>query len=133
MGMMSVRIEGLDKLREAFKKAPDIVAGAFREAIGKAIFGLEAAAKPITPIDTGFLRNSMASEIFATQLGGQIINTAPYASYVHEGTTSWPLNISPRNSNTVRQFFLKAVEMTEADRNQLWQRAADKVTQALAT
>lgn len=129
---MSVKIEGLDELRKAYKKAPDIVEASFRKAIGKAIFGIEAAAKPITPIDTGFLRNSIASSLFSNQLGGQVINTAPYASAVHEGTQNWPLSTAPKNPNTVRQFFLTAVEMTATERDALWQKAAQEVAIALA-
>lgn len=129
---MNVKIEGLDRLVAAYKKAPQIVEGAFRKAIGKAIIGLEASAKPITPIDTGFLRNSVASSMFLSQLGGQVINTAPYASFVHEGTPAWPLSIPPKNPNTVRQFFLKAVEMTEVARDDLWKKAASEVAAALA-
>ena len=131
MGMMSVKIEGLERLQAAYKKAPGIVEAAFRRAIGKAVVGLEAAAKPITPIDTGFLRNSTASSMFLSQLGGQVINTAPYASFVHEGTSNWPLSTPPKNPNTVRQFFLKAVEMTEVARDELWKKAAGEVAAAL--
>ena len=131
MGMMNVKIEGLEKLQKAYSKAPGIVAAAFKNAIQRAVYGIEAAAKPITPIDTGFLRNSVSSSLFTDAIGGQVINTAPYASYVHEGTQSWPLSVPPKNGNTMRQFFLEAVKMTEQDREALWQKAATEVAEAL--
>lgn len=132
MGKMDVKIEGLEKLQKAFAKAPELVAGAFKKAIQKAAFGIEAAAKPITPIDTGFLRNSISTSLFTDAIGAQVINAAPYASYVHEGTESWPLSMAPKNGNTVRQFFLEAVQMTEVARDALWQEAADEVVHGLA-
>ena len=133
MATMNVKIEGLDKLLAAYKRSPQIVAETFKDAIQRALFGIEAAAKPITPIDTGFLRNSMATSLFTEAIGGQIVDTAPYASYVHDGTESWPLSSPPKNSNTVRQFFLEAVKMTEVDREKLWEMAGDKIAQKLAT
>lgn len=128
---MSVQVSGLEQLLRAYKKAPHIVEESFRKAIGKAVIGLEAAAKPITPIDTGFLRNSIASSLYTGKIGGQVIATAPYASYVHEGTQAWPLSSPPKNPNTVRQFFLKAVEMTAVERDALWMKAANEVSEAL--
>lgn len=133
MGMMNVKIEGLEQLQRSYRKAPQLVEAAFRKAIQKAIFGLEAAAKPITPIDTGFLRNSIASTLFTDRVAGQLINTAPYAAAVHEGTEKWPLSTPPKNGNTVRQFFLEAVKMTEVERDALWQRAANEVAQGLTS
>lgn len=130
---MSVKIEGLDKLMAAYAKSPSIVASAFKDAITRALFGIEAAAKPITPIDTGFLRNSMATSLFTDAIGGQLVNTAPYASYVHDGTESWPLSSPPKNGNTVRQFFLEAVQMTEVDREGLWAKAGDEIANKLAS
>lgn len=132
MGMMSVKIEGLDKLLAAYKRSPEIVAETFKDAIQRALLGIEAAAKPITPIDTGFLRNSMATSLFTDAIGGQLVDTAPYASFVHDGTESWPLSSPPKNGNTVRQFFLEAVQMTEVDRESLWQQAGDKIALQLA-
>lgn len=132
MGMMAVQIDGLDELLKRYKRSPEIVTEAFKKAIQKAVRGVEAAAKPITPIDTGFLRNSISSSMLVEELGGKIIATAPYASYVHEGTEVWPLSVPPKNSGTVRQFFLEAVNMTEVDREGLWRRAAEEVVNALA-
>ncbi len=129
---MTVRIEGLEKLRAAYKQSPDIVGRAFKKAISKALIQLEGVAKPITPVDSGFLRNSMASSIFPTGIGGQVIDTAPYASFVHEGTSKWPLSSPPKNPNTVRQFFLVAKERTDEDRKSLWEEAVRDIAHELS-
>lgn len=133
MPNMSVRVEGLQELISNFSRAPDIVKNGFQKAVDRAMLGIEGAAKPITPIDTSVLRNSIFSALFTDKIGGFIATgpEAPYAAYVHEGTSSWPLDMGPKNPNTVRQFFLKAVEMTEVDRNSLFQKAAADVAAAL--
>lgn len=127
---MSVSITGLAELQKTFKKAPDLVEAAFTKALGKATLTIEGAAKPITPIDTGFLRNSMTTGV--EKLVGRVINTAPYAMFVHEGTAKWPLSIPPKNSNTVRQFFTGAVDQTKNTVDKYWEEAAKEVVDNLA-
>lgn len=81
---LEVQIAGLDEMVASFKQAPGLFMTVFNKAIKKSIFVLTAAAKMETPVDLGFLRNSMRESF--ENLIGTLDNTAPYALFVHEGT-----------------------------------------------
>lgn len=81
---LEVKIEGMDQLVSRFKQSPRVFQQVYNKAIKKSVFALTGSAKIHTPIDLGFLRNSMR-ETFQS-LVGTLDNTAPYAIYVHEGT-----------------------------------------------
>lgn len=81
---VTVKIKGLDELKKAMEKSPKTVREHLDPAIKKAILSLKAKAIPETSTDRGFLRGSN-HETFST-LKGILENTAPYSSYVHDGT-----------------------------------------------
>lgn len=77
---------------------------------------IERITKPITPIALekgGNLRRNVKSEVVG--LKGVIYNDVPYAIFVHEGTSKWPLSSPPKNPMTVRQFLDVGLEKSESD------------------
>lgn len=87
---LSIEVEGLDQLQKNFKQSPQITARAADKAIKKSIFTLIGNARKHTPVDQGFLRGAGMVTEFGLLLG-VLQNVAPYAVYVHEGTTPhWP-------------------------------------------
>ena len=133
MAKMVAQVKGLAELQKRFSDAPDIVTRIFQRAVGKALLILEGGAKQIAPIDTGFLVNSISSNLFKTTIGGAVIAAAPYASYVHEGTAQWPITVAPKNSSRVRQFFTGALENKQQETDRVWEEAARQVVDELAS
>jgi len=78
---MTMRVDGMEELKVAFKKSPQIVKEFIDPAIHKALFNIQAKATPHIPTDRGELRNRQTT-IFST-LKGVLENRAPYAMYVH--------------------------------------------------
>lgn len=86
MSKIEIRIEGWDKIAEGFKKSPQLFVKVFDRAVKKSIYVLLGTTRERTPIDKGFLRGAGMETTFET-LTGRINNSAPYAEYVHEGTS----------------------------------------------
>ena len=125
MPAIEVKIIGLRKLESGLRKFDDRLIRKLDRAINKSIFDLEAKTKPVTPIDTGKLRSAFTRE-FRT-MRGELHNITPYATFVHEGTRRWPINVPPRNAGTVRRFFVKGLELAERKINMNFKKAVDKV------
>jgi len=81
---VKVRIENLDEVKAALKKAPYIVPKHINKAIKKSILLIQKESQTRTPVDTGRLRGSY--EFKFSNLYGETEPTAEYAIYVHEGT-----------------------------------------------
>lgn len=119
-----LEVRGTDKLL-GLLNLPNAIED-IRRAVGKVTLTIEAASKPITPIDKGFLRNSTSS--YTTGLTGYVVNTAPYAQFVHQGTAKWPLSKPPRNKNTVRQFLTVGAERSKAKTDAIFQEMLGDIT-----
>lgn len=66
-------------------KAPAAVEEKVQRAIAKAAHDVEADAKAIVPVDTGFLKSSISTDI--GHLTAEVGPTADYGVYVEEGTS----------------------------------------------
>lgn len=95
-----LEVKGTDKLLK-LGRLPSAILD-LKNALSKAVATIESESKPITPINKGYLRNSTFH--YVAGLTGYVVNSAPYAKFVHEGTAVWPLTMKPKNKNTVRQF-----------------------------
>ena len=85
---MQIRVEigGLDKLERGLKDAPAVMDITAREAMGKAVFTLEAAVKERTPRRTGRLFASVNGTLSPIgQLRGSIATHVNYAPHVELG------------------------------------------------
>mgnify|MGYP001344908547 CR=1 FL=1 len=78
---MEVKIQGLDKLNEQLEALGKIN---HKEALLAGAIKLQSLAQPNAPVDTGFLRASHDSR--ETDEGAELVVSAEYAIYVHEGT-----------------------------------------------
>ncbi len=85
---ISIGAESLEKVRDAFRKFPDIIAPFLRNASQTAAFAIEREAKILSPVDTGRLRASIATSLGIANKGIQSVvqTNVNYAVYVHEGT-----------------------------------------------
>jgi len=83
-----VTIQSKDKIVEAFRRFPDIVAPHLRDASMKSAFLIEGAAKKLSPVDTGRMRASIATSLGIADKGiTSIVQTnVKYAIFVHDGT-----------------------------------------------
>ncbi len=89
MPEIKVEIKGLDKLKNAMKKFPEIAAKNLNEGIKLSIYEVQRTTIPKVPVSEGRLRNSIKIEL--NPLQGSLGFTANYATYVHEGTRPhWP-------------------------------------------
>lgn len=87
--MISIQINGLEKLISNFKTAPDFMLKDIDKTFGRIEAMMETEAKRLTPVDTGLLRSSISggmnhySSISGLKLSfGTNLN---YALRVHEG------------------------------------------------
>ena len=132
MTEFTIKLVGLDKLQNAFKMYPLESAKNLQKAIVKSIFTVERQTVPITPIDTGALRESIPLGRKIEPLRGEIGPTVPYAIFVHEGTSKWPLSVPPKNPHTVRQFlkvgFERSIVAIEAFFNKAIKDSLNKIT-----
>ncbi len=147
---MKVEIEGLDEIREAFKKSPTVVRKHANKAIQESVITLLANARPETPIDQGFLRGTGMVMSFQDLLG-TLENKAPYAVYVHEGTqphgvpmsaiTPWALRhgIPPflvaraikRKGTKPKPFFTNSIDKSDEKINEFFSKALDGIVSDL--
>lgn len=75
----------VDKLAFDLGKAPEQVTRKAGRAIAKTAHDIEHDAKILVPVDTGFLKNSISSDV--EELSAEIGPTANYGGYVEEGTS----------------------------------------------
>jgi len=88
--IVTIKIDGLDKVKSAFAKAPALVTSEMKNAIQKALILLQGSARQFVPKDTSNLGSQIKTEI-TSSLSGQVIADTNYALFVHEGTAPhWP-------------------------------------------
>lgn len=85
MPAVTIKIKGLAELSRAFDKGADALDKSFNVFVKKATLTILARTRPLTPVDTGFLRGPAMVTDFRPGRG-RIQNRAPYAFFVHEGT-----------------------------------------------
>lgn len=86
---LSAEIIGTKELQEAFDKAPNIVASAFKKAIAKSAFAVESKAKELAPIQYGFLRGSIHTQgpdVYKDNVVAVVGTNIKYAPYQEYGT-----------------------------------------------
>lgn len=86
--MISVNVHiqpDLERLVKAFSFVPDKMRAELNATIKQSIFLLLRIARPLVPVDQGYLRGPAMQTEFS-DLKGALVNRAPYAIFVHEGT-----------------------------------------------
>lgn len=84
MANINIKISGLDKLKAAFARAPQVVREEVNDGIAQSLAVLERTAKKESPVDTGRLRASHRQQQNRSQMSGELFPTVEYAPYVHE-------------------------------------------------
>lgn len=88
MSQVSFRIENVERLKDAFKRAPALVAQYIWDMSAEMAFFLEAESKDRAPTDVGRLKGSISTSLGVGVGGlGAIVKTGTnYAAAVHEGS-----------------------------------------------
>jgi len=148
---LSVKIDGLDALKAAFRDSPRIAAKHLNTAIKQGVFTLLANARRDAPVDQGFLRGAGMVTSFEI-LKGTLENKAPYAVYVHEGTRPHypPLSaikgwadrhgVSPflvqrsiaRKGTKAKPFFSNSIQASQADITRFFSQAGQNILKDLS-
>lgn len=150
MKTIKIEIEGLNKLKTAFRKSPEIVRDQIQKAITQSIFLVHREAKLEAPVGvTGHLRSRMGKQI--TPFRGVIGPTVEYGLFVHEGTSphwtsvknleKWAnkKGINPfalqrsiaRKGTKANPFMTRAVDQSEGKVQEFFQLAIDNVLKQL--
>ena len=107
---LSVTIENFDAIKNAFKKAPDIVNAEIDEALAKSIFKVQREIRMRTPVQTGRLRTSIGGnygflEIDKSKKIGLLGTNVNYA---------WAVEVKPMRHKTGEAgYFSKGVRASE--------------------
>lgn len=117
---IAIEIKGLDEMKRAFNNSPAEAVKAFDVAIQRSIFLIENNSKQVTPVDTGFLRETGMVTSFEALIG-RLDNTAPYATYVHDGTKKME----------ARPFFDQGIEASQADVDKFFDEALSNLVDSI--
>lgn len=149
---LTLEIKGLDKLKEQFAKAPQIVLQEINPAIQKSIILLHRLAGQKVPVDLGFLGGAEAMKTELSNLRGTLKNTAKYAKAVHDGTrphwipidaiTPWanrhgipPFLVArsiARKGTKAHPFFSDAIRDGQREIDSLFEKALNNIANKLA-
>ena len=111
MADVIIEIQGLDRLRAQFQKAPTIVTSWMNRAIKAGIFEIEKEAtdtnfmfKTPRSLRTGYLQRSFKFGMKFGDLVGEIGPTAEYAGKVHQNNPFMPRIANAANTSIVKHF-----------------------------
>lgn len=112
---VNIKIKDLDKIKEAFSKAPETVVREINGAIEKSVYSILASAFKEAPVNKqsggGNLRQ-MLRGFMVNRLSGIVESGALYSVYVHEGTRPHiivPVNKKVLANKRTGEFFGKKV------------------------
>ena len=83
---VELKAKGLKQLIDSFNKAPVIIYKALDTAVKRSAWIITRDIKAVTPVDTGNLKRGIRPE-FRPMAARILPHNAPYAIYVHEGTS----------------------------------------------
>lgn len=136
MARITVKIKGLNELRQRFQRHPQIVGKHVSRAINRTAASILAKTLPITPVDTGRLVGSFAtSSILATptRLIGSVASNVGYAGFVHDIHPPGRRYKNPsKNKRAVAGFLVVGVKEAKRQIERHFQEAADLITKDLA-
>lgn len=143
---IELTIDGLDKLRQNFKRYPEISGPFIQDALLSAGLQVEGAAKKNAPVDTGRLRSSIRTRMYP--LRAVIEANSNYAHWVHDGTKAHV--IEPKGGKALfikgmgfykrvkhpgtkaQPFLTRGAEQSEGVIMKLFKRALDNIAGRLA-
>jgi len=144
---ISIRIEGLDRLKTAFQTAPTLVKSQIQKAIILSVALVNRNAKMEAPVKTGRLRSGILSRL--SPFKGAVESTVAYGIYVHEGTSahiirpvsrkalywkgaSHPVKSVRHPGTRANPFMKKGAEKSEGQVQLSFQKAVNNVVNHLA-
>ncbi|NYE07284.1 HK97 gp10 family phage protein [Bacillus niacini] len=84
---MSRYIQGLDNVISGLRQIEKDQEKAAKKAVSQSAYLLEAQAKALAPVDTGYLRGSIKTHIKDGGLSAEVISHAEYSLFVEYGTS----------------------------------------------
>lgn len=88
--MAKTTIKGMDALRRKLAVFPDAIDRAAKRAVAGEVDDAADDVHSNAPVETGSLRDSVQREIDPDGLGGRVVVTASYATFVENGTDDTP-------------------------------------------
>lgn len=132
MTQVVVEVRGLDKLQKMADKFPAITQKHIDKAIVRSIGEIEIKTKPITPVKTGVLRNSMIP-VFKPFVGTFGARNVAYASKVHDmHPVGTPYFNPSKNKTAVAGFLAVGAKQAEATINEAFATAINDIVRELA-
>ncbi len=143
-----IKVEGLERLQNAFQRAPEIVGREVQQALNLATTKVQAEARKEAPVKTGYLRKRI---LFTVEpFRGIVESKAEYGIYVHEGTR--PHDIYPVKKPVLADkkkkiiygkhvyhpgfkgnpFMERGAKNAESDVQKIFQKAVENITNQLA-
>lgn len=118
---LNIEINGLNRIKEAFARRPDVVKRYINRAIEASIFQIEKDAtddnfqfKTSRSQRTGYLQRSFKFGIVSRDFFGSIGPTANYASYVHRNNEFMP-RIARASQPFIQKYFEDALSFIVDD------------------
>jgi len=142
-----IKVEGLERLQNAFQRAPEIVGREVQQALNLATIKVQGEARKEAPVKTGNLRRMI---VFTVEpFRGIVESKAEYGVYVHEGTKShiirplkkkalyWkgaehPVKIVHHPGFKGNPFMERGAKNAESDVQKIFQKAVENITNQLA-
>jgi HK97 gp10 family phage protein len=131
MANVTMKIDGLDRIAEKFKRMPVEVAKGLDVAVTKAIFKVQAEAMKEAPVNKATAGGNLRQSIKATKNGlarGVVEVGAAYGIFVHEGTAPHIIKVKNKKvlaNRRTNQMFGKIVRHPGTKANPFLQRAVD--------
>lgn len=132
MANISMKIDGLDRIAEKFKRMPIEVAKGLDAAVTKAIYRVQGEAMKEAPVNKATAGGNLRQSIKATKSGlarGVVEVGASYGVFVHEGTAPHIIKVKNKKvlaNRRTNQMFGKQVKHPGTKANPFLQRAVDK-------
>lgn len=128
----TLKIEGLDKLMDALKAAPEFTIGEVSKAVQKSALTVQSVAIKEAPVNKktggGNLRQNIKSNML-TKTRAQVVSKAPYSIFVEEGTRPHIIRIKKKRilaDKRAGEFYGTKVNHPGTKANPFMQRAVDK-------
>lgn len=144
---IKIQIKGLEELKAAFKRSPEIVRSQIERAIALSVALVNREAKTEAPVKTGRLRAGIRSRISSFQ--GIVESTVNYGIFIHEGTKAhiirpvrkkalyWkgarhPVKSVRHPGTKANPFMRRGAEKSERKVQSIFQRAVNNVVNKLS-
>ena len=132
MAGLSIRVDGLAELNAKLTNFPRIAIPIVNKAIKNSVYLILRKTTPLTPVDTGILKNSLTASPRFSNLFGELGSNVEYAQAVHDMHPAGQRYLNPsKNKQAVAGFLTMGVKKSETEVDREFKMALDKITREL--